>query len=450
MAAASGTIVACATPPGPARRAILRLSGPRAAELVRAVLRAESPRFEPAAARLLCAGRFDDGAGTQPVELYWMRAPRSYTREDLAEFHLPGAAPLVRAAERRLLALGAAAARPGEFTRRAFLNGRLDLSQAEGVLALTGAGDEAERAAAALLVEGGLGARAGAARERLLELASLCEASLDFDERETGDVARAELAAALAVARATLAAATAFELARAAPSGLPRVVLVGAPNAGKSTLWNALTGGRALTAPLSGTTRDALAAPWEVPGGSVLLVDGPGLEPAVSGPLARAQALFERERRAADLVLGVVGPGEDPAALPPEARLVVFTQLERRPAGTAGLAEAAGGRPWVALSAVTGAGLAALAPEVGARLFPARPAGLEGGVPRLVFARHQEALRRAGEALGEVEQGFAQGLPLDLLSEGVRGALEALEDLAGRATAEDVLDRIFARFCLGK
>jgi len=448
--AASGTIVACATPPGPARRAILRLSGPRTAELVRAVLRAESPRFEPAATRALCTGRFDDGVGTQPVELYWMRAPRSYTREDLAEFHLPGAAPLVRAAERRLLALGAEAARPGEFTRRAFLNGRLDLAQAEGVLALTAAGDEAERAAAALLVEGGLGARAGRARELLLELASLCEASLDFDERETGDVARGELQRAFAAARAALEEAQAFERARAAPSGLARVVLVGAPNAGKSTLWNALGGGQALTGPLSGTTRDALVAAWEVPGGRVLLVDGPGLEAAADGPRGRAQVLFERERRAADLLLGVLGPGQPVAALPGEVGLLVFTQLELRAAGHQGLAEAAAGRPWVALSARTGAGLSELAAAVGARLFPARPPGLEGGVPRLVSARHEEALRRAGAALAEAEAGLALGLPLDLLSEGVRGALEALDELAGRATPEEVLTRIFARFCLGK
>jgi len=450
VAAAAGTIVACATPPGPARRALLRVSGPRTAELVRAVLCDEAPRFEPLAVRALCTGRFDDGVGTQPVELYWMRAPRSYTREDLAEFHLPGAWPLVRAAERRLLELGAEAARPGEFTRRAFLNGRLDLAQAEGVLALTGAGDEAERAAAAQLVEGGLGARAGSARERLLELASLCEASLDFDERETGEVARAELATALAAARAALEEARAFELARAAPSGLPRVVLAGPPNAGKSTLWNRLTGGRALTGPLAGTTRDALAGPWEVPGGHVLLFDGPGLETVSSGPDAQAQVLFARERRAADLVLGVLGPGQDRRALPAEARLLVFTQVERDPPAAESLAVRAEGRPWVAVSARSGQGLEALAEGVAARLFPAHPRGLEGGVPRLVFARHQEALRRAGQALCEVESGFALGLPLDLLSEGVRATLEALEDLAGRATAEDVLERIFARFCLGK
>jgi tRNA modification GTPase len=446
MALPAGTIVALATPPGPARRAILRLSGPRAGELARAVLRDEVPRFEPGAARALCAGRFDDGGGTQPVELYWWREPRSYTREDLAEFHLRGAAALARAAEQRLLALGAAPARPGEFTRRAFLNGRIDLSQAEGVLALTQAANEAERAAAAQLLEGGLERRASAARERLLELATLCEASLDFDERETGHVAREELARRLAAARAALDEATRFELARAAPSGLPRVVLVGAPNAGKSTLWNALTGGRALTSTLAGTTRDALEGLWPLAGGTCLLVDGPGLEAAAAGPSARAQELFARTRRAADLVLGLVGPGQDPAALPGEVALLVFTQSDRTGARTV----PTHGRVAVSVSAHTGEGFAELARAVDGLLFATPAAGAEGGLARLLFARHGAALRRAAVALDEVEQGFQAGLPLDLLSEGVRAALEALEDLAGRTTPEDVLERLFASFCLGK
>lgn len=445
MALPAGTIVALATPPGPARRAILRLSGPRAGELARAVLRDEAPRFEPAAARALCVGRFDDGRGTQPVELYWWRGPRSYTREDLAEFHLPGAAPLARVAEERLLALGAEPARPGEFTRRAFLNGRLDLSQAEGVLALTRAANESERAAAAGLLEGGLERRAGAARERLLELAALCEASLDFDERETGHVAREELARQLAAARAALEEATRFEQARAAPSGLPRVVLVGAPNAGKSTLWNALTGGQALTSELAGTTRDTLQGLWRLPGGSCVLVDGPGLAADEAGPAARAQALFARTRRAADLVLGLVAPGQDLAALPGGVALVVFTQADRADPGAPAPAE----RPSVRVSARTGAGLDELSRTVAAQLFTA-PGGAEGGLARSLFARHGAALRRAADALDEVERGFEAGLALDLLSEGVRAALEALEDLAGRTTPEDVLDRLFASFCLGK
>ena len=129
------TIAAVAPPPGSGLRGVIRVSGPAAAELVRATLR-PPPARDALARRAAFRGRFDDGRGTQPVLLFWMPAPRSYTREDVAEFHLPGSAPLLDAALARLLALGAAPAMPGEFTRRAFENGRIDLSRAEGVLAL--------------------------------------------------------------------------------------------------------------------------------------------------------------------------------------------------------------------------------------------------------------------------------------------------------------------------
>src|SRR5262245_25361077 len=153
MTARADTIAAVASPPGRGGRGIVRASGPAAAALAGRVLHAARPPFAPSAARLLTYARFDDGRGSQPVHVLWMRAPRSYTREDVVEFHLPGAEPLLASALARLLALGARAAEPGEFTRRAFFNGRIDLVRAEGVLALTRAGNEAERAAAALLLD---------------------------------------------------------------------------------------------------------------------------------------------------------------------------------------------------------------------------------------------------------------------------------------------------------
>ena len=326
---ARDTIAAIATPPGPGRRGILRVSGPRAAELVRATLRAAEPTFESAHARALLRGRFDDGRGSQPLTLLWMRAPRSFTREDVAEFHLPGAEPLLAAGLRRLLALGARAARPGEFTRRAFLNGRLDLSRAEGVLALTEAANEAERAAAALLLDGALATHVDGLRERLLALATLCEASLDFDESETGHVAAEELRALLGAAQVALQEARAFEERRAAPSALPRLVLLGAPNAGKSSLWNALTGGRALVSPAAGTTRDALEGRWVSDAGAWLLIDGPGFEACADGPGAKARALFEEARAQAELGLWVVdATAPELDALPGGAGLVVWNKID--------------------------------------------------------------------------------------------------------------------------
>jgi len=444
---AERTIAAIATPPGAGRRGIVRVSGARAAELVQAVLRAEEPRFEPTHARQLARGRFHDGRGEQPVTLLWMRAPRSFTREDVAEFHLCGAEPLLARALARLLELGAVAARAGEFTRRAFLNGRLDLSRAEGVLALTEAANEDERAAAALLLDGGLAERTGSLRERLLELGALCEASLDFDESETGHVPREELGELWRAADAALASALEWEVRRAAPSALARVLLVGAPNAGKSSLWNALTGGRALVSASAGTTRDALEGRWALTGRSCLLLDGPGIERGASGPAAKAQELFARARSQAELVLWVVDASAPALASRPEpAHLLVWnkTDLARAAAG------AAPGLPAVSVSARTGAGLADLAHAVEELL--AGPAGptAEAGSARMLHERHRAALARARAALAEAGEGLASGMPLDLVAEALRAALAALDDLAGRSTPEDVLDRIFARFCLGK
>lgn len=447
------TIAAIATPPGPGRRGILRVSGPRAAELVRATLHAPAAPFEAERARQWLRGRFADGRGLQPLTLLWMRGPRSYTREDVAEFHLPGAEPLLACALARLLALGATAARPGEFTRRAFLSGRLDLSRAEGVLALTEAGNEAERAAAALLLEGGLEARVAGLREGLLELTTLCEASLDFDESETGHVPRAELEPRFEALAQAFGAALEWEERRAAPGALARVLLLGAPNAGKSSLWNALTGGRALVGEEPGTTRDTLAGAWALGAETCELMDGPGLEVGRSGTAARAQELFARTRAQAELVLWVLDAAAPVLApRPAGARLLVWNKVDRADAGPP---PAASELPVVSVSAASGSGLAALAAEV-ARILaggtPGSAAGVaaEGGSVRSLHRRHHEALSGARVALEEARAGLTSGGTLDLVAEALRAALLALDDLSGRTTPEDVLERIFARFCLGK
>ncbi|MBI5362199.1 MAG: 50S ribosome-binding GTPase, partial [Planctomycetes bacterium] len=255
MSGEEGTIVAIASPPGAAERGIVRASGPLVAELVRA-----TTLLDPARALGLRAWRaveFDDGVGIQPGYLAWMRGPRSLTGEDVAEFHLPGHPELSAAALARLVALGARPATPVEFTRRAFLAGKLDLSRAEGVLLLVSAEDEAERRAATALLFGGLARGVQAVRDELLDLRALCEARRDFDPAETGHVPVELLRAGFERARSRLTAAEQDERARPGEAGLPRVVLAGPPNAGKSALYNALTGrAAALESPAAGTTRD--------------------------------------------------------------------------------------------------------------------------------------------------------------------------------------------------
>ncbi|MEM7308618.1 MAG: GTPase [Planctomycetota bacterium] len=445
------TIAAVSSPPGAGRRGVIRISGPDAAAVVRAAL---DDAALPPAGRAACTARFHDGRGTQPCLLLWMPGPASYTREDVAELHLPGAAPLLAAAFERLLALGCTPAAPGEFTRRAFLSGRLDLTQAEGVLQLIEAGGAADRRAALTLLEGGLTERLAALRDGLEELRALTEASLDFDESDTGHVPGADLVARAEDLRAGLARALAWEVRRQPPSALPRVALVGAPNAGKSTLFNALVpGGAALVSDAAGSTRDGVQGLWALAGGEVLLLDAPGLEPGAGAADRAAQQLAERERRAADLWLHVVdaagpeGP-ELPLAAPP-ASLLVWSQTDRpgaRPAPSGALAVAAG----------AGAGLGRLAESVAERLgLGARGAGpVSGGgaagLARELSARHRRALQAASEELGRALDLLAAEAPLDLAADALRAATDALDGIEGRTTPEDLLDRIFARFCLGK
>ncbi len=445
------TIAAVSSPPGPALRGVIRVSGPDARRLIERTFAREEDESGPLR-RGVFPGRFHDPRGSQPALLLWMPSPHSYTREDVAELHLPGSPPLLDAALERLVELGARLAGPGEFTRRAFLNGRLDLTRAEGVLELIEATNEGERRAAGLLLEGGLDERVRGLRAELEDLRTLCEASLDFDETETGHVPGDELSARAAAAAAALDEALGWEVRRQPPSALPRVVLRGAPNAGKSSLYNALAGGEggALVSEHAGTTRDALAALWTLPGGTCLLLDAPGLDPGATGPDATAQGLASRERRSADLLLRVVeagtAPGEDPRSAVPHR--VVWSKADLAP----GFAPPAGD---VLTSARTGEGLE----ELGAVV--ARALGLDGdpdaasegpspGLARELFARHRQALVHAASALGRAREMIAEEAPLDLVAERLREATDALDGIAGHTSPEDVLDRIFSRFCIGK
>ena len=459
----STTIAAIASPPGGGERGILRLSGPKARDIVRAVWLGEEPLALEE--RAIAVGRFRDARGSQPLLLLWMPGPRSFTREDVAEFHLPGSPPLLRAALERLLDLGAVVATPGEFTRRAFLSGRIDLARAEGVLELVRARNEGERRAATALLAGGLSDRVGSLRERLEDVRALVEASLDFDARDTGDVAAEEIDRRLSEASAALAEAQGFEVARSRGAGEPLVALAGAPNAGKSSIYNRLLGREgAIVAPTAGTTRDPVGAELELGGIRCRLLDTAGLdlaEPADSSGFtdspsspksiaraARAAALLAVE--SAELLVWVVDATSAGArGFPPrsEGRLLVWNKVDlpgapaRPPPGFAT-------GPSIATSAATGLGIEDLRTAVLAALRGGP--GADAASTRELGARHRAALDRAAAAVEKARDGRRRGVALELLAEDLRGASEALDEITGRTTAEDVLDRIFARFCLGK
>ena len=454
MSVAGDTICAIASPPGGGARGVVRVSGPLAKAMVEATWDGEEvPALD--VGRGVFRGGFADGGGTQPLLLLWMPGPRSFTREDVAEFHLPGAAPLLERALARLIELGGRVSEPGEFTRRAFENGRIDLSRAEGVLSLVEARSEAARRSAVALLFGGLDERVGGLREGLSDLRALCESSLDFDSSDTTDVPADEIASRLQAVEAKLEEARGWEAARGVEAGAPRVVLVGAPNAGKSTLFNALGSGtqKAIVSDHPGTTRDRLLTAWRLRGLEVELADVAGMEEAAQGPDAAAQRLGASVSLAADHLLWVVDArrGEEEvererASLPDGvARTLVWAQCDRDGASQSP-PDSLQGEAWVRVSALRAEGLEELAGVV--------RESLEGGVAlgsgRELSLRHSAALEGAAGRVRAGRSDWEQGAPLELLADELRVATDRLDEIAGRTTPEDLLDRIFARFCLGK
>ncbi len=450
------TIVALASPPGPGERAIVRISGPHAADLVRAVWVGATSELD-LSRRSLHRGRVRDRRADLPALLYWMPGPRSFTREDVAELHVPGSPPLARSALERLVELGATPAAPGEFTRRAFLAGRIDLTEAEGVLTLVAAHDAASSRAGAALLFGGLSERIAALRGALEELRALCEASLDFDEADAGHVPREEIEARLSEIEGDLARAGAWEARRTDASGAPSIVIAGAPNAGKSSLFNALCGDeRALVSDLAGTTRDFLSADIDLGGGPVQLLDVAGFDPDARGADDAAQAVMRAALGSADAIMWVVDAqrsdleralgerGELPHGVPV---LLAWNKIDA-PGATPRAPEAFG--PSLPTSARTRAGVDDLRRALAELLGRTSAQSSAGGLARMLGTRHRLALESALDELRVGRDAWRRGAPLEILAEHLRRSTSRLDQVTGQTTPEDVLDRIFARFCLGK
>jgi tRNA modification GTPase len=444
---------------------VIRLSGPDARGIVAACCRVQGKPLQ-LSARGGCDARLFDGTGEQPALVLWMPGPASYTGEDVAELHLCAAPELLRAALQHCLALGAVLAQPGEFTRRAFENARIDLARAEGVLALVCARNEEQRRAASALLLGGLSTRTDALREQLVELRALCEASLDFDEQDTGGIPTDQLAARARELLRHVDEALAWETARESPSGLPRAVLVGAPNAGKSSLFNRLAGGAALVSEMEGTTRDALRATWTLADAAVELWDSAGAANAADGaePDRLAQQRSSELRSSADLWLWVVDAARPPISWhaawselspidgPPPTLLLLNKADALSPAL---LEEVERSLPddlvrhlqgCVAVSASSGEGL-----DTAARLAEKLLAGESAaGEIRALAARHLRALADARVGVLAALGLLGGAATLDLAAHELRAATDELDQIRGRTLPEDLLDRIFARFCLGK
>lgn len=424
------TIVALASAPGAGARAIVRLSGPQAHSVLGAVV-ADVPTTRGVVVREL---RLPGVHAPLPADVYFMPSPHSYTGQDCAEIHTIASPPLVELLVATLLAAGARSARAGEFTMRAFLAGKKDLTQAEAVHAVIEAQDTDQLTQALGHLAGGLTQPLHGLRDDLLNLLADVEASLDFTEEDITFVDSKEILLQLGRGMAHLINVQ-KQLASRSLSGRPfRVALLGPPNAGKSSLFNALVGeASAMVSPVAGTTRDYLQQVLHLDGVSIELIDTAGLRPTTETLEAEAQQQSQQQAATADLRLWCVAPdGISPA---PANALLVWTKCD------AGQAPAEG----IATSAHTGHGLATLRETLRTHAHAAKNAPLAPSISR---CRHH--LEKCLTHLRSVHHIVLFQEPTELLALELRLALDQLGEMVGAIYTDDLLDRIFSRFCIGK
>jgi tRNA modification GTPase len=455
------TIVATSSPPGRSFRAIVRLSGPEARALGASVFASDPPLGRIATYRsvpghvVLKRDRI-----RCPADAYVMLAPRSYTREDVVEFHTVGAPPLLSALVDALTAAGARPAEPGEFTRRAFLNGRIDLTQAEAVQAVIRARSEAELRVAQAQLGGAFRRTVEGLRVALVDLLAEIEASIDFVDQDIEIIGLDEVARRLADLLDRVERLTGSEPPAPPKEGVV-AALYGLPNAGKSSLLNALAGrDRAIVMHVPGTTRDTLEHVVDIDGISFRLVDTAGLRAGGGAIEDEAMNRAGAAAAAADLALLVVdgsAPLDDAdrerwwrrtgQGGPPTLTVLSKADLPRR-VSAAGRGRLARRGPVVCVSARTGQGL----DELRAAMIAAARSDPRARAAHAfwVGSRHRAALGRAAAVLQRARRASAGGLGAEFVAADLHEALAALGEIVGRSTPDDVLDAIFSRFCVGK
>lgn len=444
------TIAAISTPFGEGAIALLRLSGPRAGEIAGAVFRSKRKAVEEPPLRVQQFGAIHDGQRKlDDVLLTVFRAPASYTGEDVVEIACHGGVLVTRRILELLLRSGARAAEPGEFTQRAYLHGKLDLTQAEAVMDLITAQTDLALRAASEQLEGRLGERIRGLREALLELLAHVEAYIDFPDEDidpdTGAALHARLDAVRTEVQALLATAGRGRILR---EGV-RTVIYGAPNVGKSSLLNLLLGyERAIVSPRPGTTRDVIEEVINLRGIPLRLIDTAGIRDSAD---EIEQAGMERTRRQverADLVLQVrdASAGISDAGFPiSEGKTPALLVLNKSDLGEHDLWRGVEG---VRISCLTNAGVADLEEAIVARVAGGQTAHRDWSLA--INARHQACLESALKYSDAARDALTRGLSPEFVAEELRAALHAVGDVVGRVDAEDLLGKIFGTFCIGK
>ncbi len=461
------TIAAIASPPGAAARGIVRLSGPAAIECV-GILWHPNDKEGANPADLSCpatlAGtlRVDGFASAVPCQLYIWPTARSYTRKPVVEIHTIGSPPVLEALMQTVCRHGARLAGPGEFTLRAFLAGRLDLTEAEAVLGVIDAGDRRQLDVALEQLAGGLAVPLRTLRDELLDVLAHLEAGLDFVEEDIEFISRAALGAQIAAAADVVGALAEQTATRSVLRDAVRVVLVGSPNVGKSSLFNALVGQPgAIVSPVAGTTRDYLLGELNIDGLQIELVDTAGnsaFQREIEGSAATGETsgidqaaqqamLSAREQAAVELLcLDATRTPNDwerdqltsPAHRP---RIVVLTKCDQR--------RATDSLPTVVeTSSATGQGLNQLREQI--RVLATENAGQPERVVVATATRCHNSLRAAADALAQALALVEDATGEELVAAELRAALDELGQVVGAVYTDDLLDRIFSRFCIGK
>ena len=444
------TIVAVATGPGEGAIGIVRLSGAGAIQIGDRCFRGKHPLKQTGDRRIVQGWLNFGGKDVDEVLVSVMRSPRSYTGEDLVEFNCHGGPLLLRRAVGAFVSAGARRAGRGEFTRRAYLNDRIDLTQAEAVADLISARGDLGLQSAFFQLRGGLRRRFECMAEDLRQAMTFLEAGLDFSEDVAIDL-QSVLREVSCVREEVDGLVSSYRQGKVVREGV-RVALAGRPNVGKSSLMNRLLEqDRAIVTEIPGTTRDTIEESLSLDGLPLTLVDTAGIRPA-KDPVER-----EGTRRSrlsidqAELVLlvvdGAVCPDEEDARLLGEIRGGAVLVVNKLDLGThLGWDELANGWPSVATSALTGEGMDALKEVIRNETLGEAPCSGEV----VTHERHVEALRVTREALHRAECALGERLPGELVAFEIRSALEALGEIVGETTPEDVLDRIFDSFCIGK
>lgn len=460
------TIVAIASPPGYSPLGIVRLSGPDAISLVSSITRpnAGQPLKETVSSRRIVGDwLFDDGS-SMPAIIYIFRAPHSYTREDMVEIHTIGNPVVLDLLRNQLTGLGATPAAPGEFTARAFLHGALNLSQAESVAAIIRAQSDAQLRAARRLREGRLAIEVSVIRDNLAEMLALVEAGIDFVEEPIEFITTADATHRLVDMDARFAHWLSGGVTAEALDVLPRILLLGPPNAGKSSLLNRLSGAnRAICAAVAGTTRDILSVPISLDRGEAILLDSAGIDAAPDEVLVQARTAALAQAAHVDLICMVIDLTSDAT----NDFLREFDSITTGPtclvANKIDLLESrdalsriehlrrSQSHPVLPVSAQTGVGIEDLRHAITAKL-QARESSRSGD--NLLTERQRAAVHLAADAVSRsrllLESTSDINTCADLLAFELREALDALGAVTGEVTTEDLLGQVFARFCIGK